>query len=56
MRQMRQEKIEEYFTYREEIKNPEEAKSQKEFLLEKHLQRVRNLEKKYSIKNKKGEM
>ena len=54
--QLRQEKIKEYISYREEIENPLEAKSQKEFLIDKHLQKVRNLEKRLSLKTSKGEL
>jgi hypothetical protein len=52
--QLRAEKIEEYITYRSEKKEGEKILSQKEFLLEKHLQKVRNIEGKFSRKHKKG--
>ena len=52
---LRQEKIEEYLSYREE--NPSlKALSQKEFLIDKHLQKVRDLEKRMTLKNSKGEL
>lgn len=55
MLQMREEKIQEYLTYRQE--NPSlQALSQKEFLIDKHVQKVRNLEKRYSFKQFKGEL
>jgi len=53
---LRQEKIEDYYTYRQELENPAEALSQKEYLLDKHLQKVRSLEKRYKIHSKKGEL
>jgi hypothetical protein len=55
MQKMRQERIQEYLAYREEA-DPTTALSQKEFLIEKHLQKVRNLEKRYKRKGVKGEM
>ena len=55
MLQLRQEKIEEYLSYREE--NPSlSALSQKEFLIDKHLQKVRDLEKRITLKPNKGEL
>jgi hypothetical protein len=51
---LRQERIEEYLSYRQEIENPLQALSQKEFLIEKHKQKVRDLEKRYSYKKQKG--
>jgi hypothetical protein len=53
MQKLREEKIAEYLAYREEVPK-EKALSQKEFLIDKHLQKVRNLEKRMSLKNKKG--
>jgi hypothetical protein len=53
--QLRKEKIEEYLSYREET-HFTEALSQKEFLIDKHKQKVRNLEKRLSFKHQKGEL
>ena len=53
---LRQEKIQEYLTYRQELDTGEKALSQKEFLIDKHLQKVRDLEKRYSLKHTKGEL
>jgi hypothetical protein len=53
--QLRTERIEEYLSYREETPFTE-AKSQKEFLIDKHLQKVRDLEKRMSFKQFKGEL
>lgn len=56
LQKLRQEKIEEYISYRNEAPFPKNSLSQKEFLIDKHLQKVRNLEKKYSRKQFKGEL
>jgi hypothetical protein len=55
LQQLREEKIAEYIQYRQETPS-QEAKGQKEFLIDKHLQKVRNLEKRYSLHNNKGEL
>ena len=51
---LRKEKIEEYLEYLASLPTGSPALGQKDFLVEKHIQKVRNLEKIYSIKNKKG--
>jgi hypothetical protein len=56
VQELRKAQIEEYLSYRNETENPLTAKSQKEFLIDKHLQQVRNLEKRYSRKQFKGEL
>ena len=53
--QLRTEKIEEYLSYRKEVE-PQKALSQKEFLIDKHKQKVRNLEKRLTFKQEKGEL
>jgi hypothetical protein len=50
---LREEKITEYLSYREETPW-HKAKSQKEFLLEKNIQKVRTAEKRYSFTKDKG--
>jgi hypothetical protein len=50
---LRQEKIQEYLQYRQETDSLT-ALSQKDFLLDKHKQKVRNLHKKISLKHNKG--
>jgi hypothetical protein len=54
MQKLRSEKIEEYHTYREELPLASKALSQKEFLIDKHKQKVRDLTKRLSTKTQKG--
>ena len=56
MLQLREEKIQEYLTYRKETENPQTAKSLKEWTIEQNLQKIRDIEKRYTIKPQKGEL
>jgi hypothetical protein len=56
MSQLREEKIKEYLTYRQETMETTKALGQKEFLKQKHIQKIRNIHKRYQINGKKGEL